>query len=304
MRPLQIGIVLATGDTGAARTTARWKEIRDIALLAEAIGFDTVWVPDELLWRSAPGKERGFWDGVAMAGAIAAVTSRVRVGTWVMSALHRNPGIIAKAVETLDEISGGRFVFGLGAGHEWPGQARAFGLPEDHIYQRFEEALEIIVPLLRGGHADFEGTWHAARDLDQRPVGPRPDAIPIMLAGHGPKGLRHAARLADIWSCYAEERSDLDELEPRVTALEGACAEVGRDPATIGRSAGIEVAPLARAGGPEAEGGAIVGPAMDIVDKFRAFHAAGYTQLEVMLEPQTTAGLDALAPVLELLDAE
>ena len=77
-----------------------------------------------------------------------------------------------------------------------------------------------FVPLLRGGHADFEGTWHAAHDLDQRPVGPRPGAIPIMIGGHGPKGLRHAARLADIWSCYAEERSDVEEMGPRVVALE------------------------------------------------------------------------------------
>src|SRR5215217_4555451 len=77
----------------------------------------------------------------------------------VMSALHRNAGIIAKTVETLDEISGGRFLFGLDAGHAWPGQAHAFGLPEDNIFGRFEEALEVIVPLLRSGRADFEGTW-------------------------------------------------------------------------------------------------------------------------------------------------
>ena len=73
----------------------------------------------------------GFWDGISMTGAVAAVTSRIKVGSWVLSALHRNPGIIAKTAETLDEISGGRFVFGLGAGHAEPGQAHAFGLPED-----------------------------------------------------------------------------------------------------------------------------------------------------------------------------
>ncbi|TMG21356.1 MAG: LLM class flavin-dependent oxidoreductase, partial [Chloroflexi bacterium] len=101
MRPLKMGFVIVTGDAGAERTTARWSEIRALALRAEAIGFDTVWAPDELLWRPASGKERGFWDCLAMAGALAAVTSRVQVGTWVMSALHRNPGIIAKAVETL-----------------------------------------------------------------------------------------------------------------------------------------------------------------------------------------------------------
>jgi alkanesulfonate monooxygenase SsuD/methylene tetrahydromethanopterin reductase-like flavin-dependent oxidoreductase (luciferase family) len=218
---LEIGLVIITGDVGPERVTARWPEIRDLALRAEAIGFDTVWIPDELLWLPEGKPPRGAWDGIAMAGAVAAATSRIKVGTWVLSALHRNPGIIAKAAETLDEISAGRFVFGLGAGHTGPGQAHAFGLPEDHTYARFEEALEIIVPLLRGKRADFQGTYHAAHDLEQLPLGPRPGRIPIMIGGHGPKGARHAARLADIWSCYAEERSDVTELGPRIAVLSG-----------------------------------------------------------------------------------
>ena len=302
MRPLEIGLVLYIGDAGAARQTLRWSQIREQALRAEQLGFDSIWTPDELLWRSDKG-DRGFWEGIAMAGAVAAVTSRVKVGTWVMSALHRNAGISAKAAETLDEISGGRFIFGLGAGHEWPGQAHAFGLPEYRVYARFEEALEIIVPLLRAGHADFQGTWHTAHDLPQKPQGPRPGAIPIMIGGHGPKGVRHAVRLADIWSCYAEKRSDLDELGPRIAALEEACAELGRDPATIGRSAGIEVAPLARAGDAGVEG-MVTGSAEEIADQFRAFAAAGYSQLEIMLEPPTIEAVEALAPVLALLDAD
>ena len=155
-----------------------------------------------------------------MAGAVAAATSRIKVGTWVLSALHRNPGITAKAVETLDEISGGRFVFGLGSGHAGR-QAHAFGLPEDHVIGRFEEAVEIIVPLLRDGRADFEGTFHAARDLEHRPVGPRPGRIPIMIGAEGPKMLRLAARHADIWSWYVEERSDLDEFGPRLARARG-----------------------------------------------------------------------------------
>jgi alkanesulfonate monooxygenase SsuD/methylene tetrahydromethanopterin reductase-like flavin-dependent oxidoreductase (luciferase family) len=237
-----------------------------------------------------------------MAGAVAAVTSRIEVGTWVTAALHRNPGITAKAVETLDEISGGRFIFGLGAGHAWPGQAHAFGLPEDHVYERFEESLQIIVPLLRAGRADHDGPYFAAH-LDQRPSGPRPGRIPIMLAGHGPKGVRHAALLADIWSCYAERQSDVTELGPRLQALESACAEVGRDPATIGRSAGVEVAPLVASGGSDASSGAIDGSAEAIADALRTFHAAGFTRVECMLWPQTPAALEAMAPVLEILDA-
>ena len=217
--------------------TPRWTEIRELASQAEAIGFDTVWIPDELLWRPTDGDTRGWWEGVAMAGAVAASTSRVKVGTWILSALHRNPGLSAKAVETLDEISGGRFVFGLGSGHAGR-QAHAFGLPEDHVIGRFAEAVDTIVPLLRHGRADFEGTYHAARDLEQRPVGPRPGRVPVMIGAGGLKMLALAARHADIWSWYVEERSDLAEFAPRLAALEAACREVDRDPSSSGRSAG------------------------------------------------------------------
>ena len=205
MRSIELGLVLPMEEAWTDGSTPRWVEIRELALRAEAMGFDTVWIPDELLWRQADGSIHGWWESVAMTGAVAAATSRVKVGTWILSALHRNPAITAKAVETLDEISGGRFVFGLGSGHAGK-QAHAFGLPEDHVIGRFEEALEIIVPLLRAGRADFEGTYHAARDLEQRPVGPRPGRIPIMIGAGGPKMLRLAARHADIWSWYVQER--------------------------------------------------------------------------------------------------
>ena len=236
-----------------------------------------------------------------MAGAVAAVTSRAKVGTWVMSALHRNPGIIAKAAETLDEISGGRFVFGLGAGHVWPGQAHAFGLPEDSVFDRFEEAREIIVPLLRVGRADFAGRFHAAHDLAQLPVGPRPNAIPIMIGGNGPRGQRAAARHADTYSCYIEERASVDEAGPRLTSLDAICEEVGRDPATIGRSVGMSVDARLPAG---TKPGLLSGSAEEIVDGVRSFREAGFTRVELMLNSGTVAALEALAPVVELLDAD
>jgi alkanesulfonate monooxygenase SsuD/methylene tetrahydromethanopterin reductase-like flavin-dependent oxidoreductase (luciferase family) len=303
MRTLEIGLVLPTGDVFLDGPAPRWTEIRDLAIRAEQTGFDTVWVADELLWRPAEGPPQGFWECVAMTGAVAAATSRVKVGTWILSALHRNPGITAKAVETLDEVSGGRFVFGLGAGHAGR-QAHAFGLPEDHIVGRFEEAAEIIVPLLRGGHADFEGAFHAARDLEQRPVGPRAGRIPIMIGAKGPKMLRVAARQADIWSWFVEERSDMSEFGPRLDAIVAACVDVGRDPATIGRSAGIIVEPTAFTGSEKVFGVPVRGSASEIADGLRAFQAGGFTQLEVILWPPTPAALDALLPVLELLDAD
>jgi alkanesulfonate monooxygenase SsuD/methylene tetrahydromethanopterin reductase-like flavin-dependent oxidoreductase (luciferase family) len=286
VRSIELGLVLPMEEAWTDGSTPRWIQIRGLALRAEAMGFDTVWIPDELLWRQADGSIHGWWESVAMTGA-----------------LHRNPAITAKAVETLDEISGGRFVFGLGSGHAGK-QAHAFGLPEDHVIGRFEEALEIIVPLLRAGRADFEGTYHAARDLEQRPVGPRPGGIPIMIGAGGPKMLRLAARHADIWSWYVEERSDLAEFAPRLAALEAACLEIGRDPASIGRSAGIIVEPTAVTGAAEALAIPLRGSAEGIADGLRAFGAGGFTQIEILLWPRTLAALEAMAPVLELLDAD
>lgn len=304
MRSFEIGVVLSSWRSTTDGSTVGWPELRDFAVRAEAMGFDTVWTPDELIGRMVKdGPRFGFWDGVAIPAAIAASTSRIKIGTWVLSSLHRNPGITAKAAATIDEISGGRFVLGLGAGHAGSG-ARAFGLPEDHVYDRFEEALQIVVPLLRMGRADFEGQYHVARDLPQLPPGPRPNAIPIVLAGHGPKGYRHAARLADVWSCYAEEASDVSELGPRVAAFEEACAEVGRDPGSVGRSAGVVVAPMEPAGSTGMFGTMIGGSAEQIADALRSFRAAGFTQLELLLQPQTPGSLEAMAPVLELLDAD
>lgn len=291
------------GESFVDGSAARWSEVRDLAVRAEELGFDAVWIPDELLWRSPDGPTRGWWECVAMAGAVSAATTRIKVGSWVLSALHRNPGITAKAVETIDEISGGRFVLGLGSGHAGR-QAHSFGLPEDHVFGRFEEAVEIIVPLLRKGRADFEGSFHAARDLEHRPVGPRPNQIPIMMGAKGPKMLQLAVRHADIWSWYVEERSDLTEFGPRLEALEAACRASGRDPATIGRSAGIVVEPTSVTGAAEVVGVPVAGSAEQIADAFRAFRAGGFTQLELLVWPPTLGALEALAPVLELLDAD
>lgn len=303
MRQFEIGLVLPMGDSFVDGATVRWAEIRQLAVAAEGFGFDTVWTADELLWRKADGSAQGWWECVAMTGAVAAATSRIKVGTWVLSALHRNPAITAKAVETLDEISGGRFVLGLGSGHAGV-QAHTFGLPEDHVFGRYEEALSIILPLLRQGRADFEGTYHAARGLEQRPVGPRPGGIPLMMGAKGPKMLELAARHADIWSWYVEERSDLVEFGPRLEALLRACDAVGRDPATIGRSAGIAVEPTAFTGAAEAVAAPVRGSPEEIADALRGFRDAGFTQVEILTWPPSLAALEAFAPVIELVSRD
>jgi alkanesulfonate monooxygenase SsuD/methylene tetrahydromethanopterin reductase-like flavin-dependent oxidoreductase (luciferase family) len=296
----EIGICLPIYQYGPERTTPRWADIRQVAINAEQMGMDTLWVPDELLWRSDTSSPQGFWDGPSIAGAVAASTSTIKIGSWVLSALHRNPGIIAKTAETLDEITGGRFVFGLGAGHAGS-QAHTFGLPESMVNARWEEALQIIIPLMRHGRATFEGTYHSARDLVQQPLGPRPNRIPILIGGQKAKGIRLAALNADIWSTYAVEHASLEELGPRNQLFEEICAEIGRDPRSIGRAAGVEVRPLDVTSEKDE---IISGPAERIADALREFRGAGYTQADLMVSPGSVEAFDALAPMVELLAAD
>ncbi len=154
---------------------------------------------------------------------------------------------------------------------------------------------------MRTGHADFEGRFHAARDLPQLPVGPRPNAIPLLIGGNGPKGQRLAARHADIWSGYVEEHAHVDELAPRLATLDAICEELGRDSATIGRAAGVSVNPVDPSDG---RATVISGSSEEIADALRSFREAGFTQVDIMLGPGTVAAVEAMAPVLDLLRAD
>ena len=295
MRDLQLGAVLPIMQAADDRHVPSGPEIITQARRAEELGFDVIWAPDELLWQVENEEPRGAWDGVSVLGAVAAVTSRANVGSWVLSSLHRNPGIMAKTAETLDALSGGRFIFGLGAGHADPGQAKAFGLPETDIFARFEEALQIIVPLLREGRADYHGTHHTANDLAQSPRGPRPGRIPLMIGGNGPKGLRLAAQYADIYSGYLTRSATIEDLAQRLVDFDQMCADLGRDPATIGRSIGAFVRPLEPAG---AHPASLSGTTEEIAERIRSFRQAGYDRVELAWVPGTMEALEALAPVV------
>lgn len=298
---MQVGVVLPQMEDPLSGEAPSWETIRGMARRAEELGFDTVWVADELLW-DFDSSPRGWWEGVALAGAVAAGTSRIGVGTWVLSALHRNPALTAKVVETLDEISGGRLLFGLGSGHA-RAQGEAFGFPLDHTVGRYEEALKIVVPLLREGRADFVGEYHRAVKLEHRPHGPRAGRIPIMLGGHQPRTMALAVRYADIWSDFARESSLPEAFEATLRQLDAICVEQGRDPAGLGRSIGVIVEPLDQH---DAEaigfGVPITGSSEEIAAARRRLGEMGVTRVELVFVPPTPAALEAIAPVLALLD--
>jgi alkanesulfonate monooxygenase SsuD/methylene tetrahydromethanopterin reductase-like flavin-dependent oxidoreductase (luciferase family) len=301
-RPLQVGLMLPAieGDLGGA--TPRWHDIVALAQQAEAIGLDALWVPDHFLFREPGADPQGEWECWTLLAALAAVTSRVSLGPLVACTSFRNPALLAKIADTVDEISGGRLILGLGAGWNEP-EYDAFGYPFDHLASRFAEALTIIHGLLRHGQVDFTGTYASARECELRPRGPRPTGPPIMVAGSGPRMLRLTAQYADAWHIWLSNQPA--GLAPLQEAVDAACMAVGRNPTTLERSVGV-VADLTGGGVWPVlhEPGAplLSGSPETMADALRSYAHAGLTRVDVWLAPNTLAGLEAFAPVLELLD--
>lgn len=318
-RPLKVGLFLPYIETQMDGATPRWTDLLAMARRAEEAGFDSLWLADHLLIRFGP--PRGPWECWSMLSALSAVTERVELGTLVTCTGFRNPALLAKMAETVDEISGGRLILGLGAGYHEP-EYRAFGYPYDHRIGRFEEALTIIATLLRTGKIDFDGRYYQARECELRPRGPRPNGLPLLVAtsrgarpgdtGGQPQTMgermpRLAARYADLWNGWiAFGRSRPDEVPPLREQIDAACLAVGRDPATLPRTVTITVAPSGRRGLPPM--GAFVGTVPltgspeALAETLRAFAREGISHIQVALHPNSLAGIEAFAPVLELLD--
>jgi alkanesulfonate monooxygenase SsuD/methylene tetrahydromethanopterin reductase-like flavin-dependent oxidoreductase (luciferase family) len=315
MRPLRIGIFLPgffeVVDTDGQMTAAkRWHELRAFARRVEALGFDSLWIPDHLLfrWEGEAGLTTGAWEGWSILAALAADTERIELGTLVLCTAFRNPALVAKMADTVDEISGGRLILGLGAGYHEP-EFRAFGYPYDHRVSRFEEALTIITTLLREGQIDFAGSYSQARDCELRPRGPRPGGPPILVAGGVPAGprMRHlGAEHADLWNDWLVwGRSWPDAVPPLRQRMDAACLAAGRDPASLQRTATIQVSFSGEeASNVPAEEQPLVGTPEELAEAFRGFAREGISHLQLVLHPSTEANLEALAPALDLLDRD
>lgn len=306
-RPLRVGLFLTPMENQASGTTTRWRDVLAMATRAEAVGFDSLWLPDHLIvqWGWEGSEPEGVWEGFSLLAALAAVTERVELGTLVACTGFRNPALLAKMADTIDEISGGRVVLGIGAGwHE--AEFRAFGYPFDHRVSRFDEAVTIIHGLLKQGQMTFNGRYYQVRDCELRPRGPRQQGPPILIGGSGPRMLGLAARYADIWNRdfdvwnpdvtpYSEE--DLRAWKPRIDAV---CVQEGRDPTTLSRTAGVLV-DMPNAPGREGWN-ALAGSPEEVAEGLRGYARAGFTHVQIWLEPSTLEGVEAFIEVLELLD--
>ena len=299
-RPLKVGIILPDTEREMGGQTARWSDLVQMAQLAEELGFDSLWNADHLLYKFPDKEIQGPWECWSIIAALAAVTSRVEIGPLVACTSYRNPALQAKIADTIDEISGGRLMLGLGAGWHEP-EYEMFGYPFDHRVSRFAEAIAIIHGLLRTGHVDFEGEYYSARDCELRPRGPRPEGPPIIIGSTAPRMLGLLAKYGDIWNAWA--RQTLDEIAEDREKVDAAMELAGRDPATVARTVSLLVdLPTATGRPSEAKPGLKARVPQDLADHLLSYADAGISHVQLMMDPNTPAGIEWAAQALEIVD--
>lgn len=274
----------------------------ELLLLAEHVertGWDGYWFADHFMPDgkevSAPWSEA--WTTIS---ALAARVDRLRFGTLVTGNTYRHPAVLAKMVATLDHISGGRAVLGLGAGWQ-ENEHTAYGIPYHTVRERLarlEEACEVVKSLFNHERANFDGRYY---QLKNAPLEPKPvqKNLPLMIGGGGEKvTLRIAARFADEWNVWGT----VDTMVQKMAVLDRHCEEQDRDPASIQRSAvallflSDDEAFVKKISG-SVKQAHIAGNAKQVADTVRAYAEAGVDELIV---PDFTLG--ARSQKLEILD--
>jgi probable F420-dependent oxidoreductase len=296
MGKLRIGIQLPEVER-----EVRFAEYVAMAQAAEASGFDSIWVGDHLLYGEERRGERGPWEAWTLLAALAAVTERVELGPLVACAGFHPPGLIAKMAATIAEVSGGRFVLGLGAGWN-EREYRAFGIPFDNRVSRFEESFSIVRGLLSGERVTLRGRYWQAEDAVLIPA---PERAPrLMVGSNGPRMLSITLPHVDAWNTWYEDFGNSADgfaaLNERVSA---AARDAGRDPAQIDRSACLLVV-LDRSAGerpvtPEAP--AVEGPGDRIAAALRELAEAGADEAILVVSPITERSIRELGEVLALV---
>lgn len=301
-RPLRVGIQLPEIER-----PVRWPELAAMIRRIEALGFDSVWTGDHFLYRMADGEADAPWDAWSVLAAAAAITSRVTLGPLVTPVGFYNPAVLAKKAATVDEISGGRLILGLGAGWNEV-EFRGYGVPFDHRISRFEEAFTIIRTLLQEGEIDFEGEYFSARDCELVPRS-RPGGPPIMIGSVGERVLNITLPYVKAWNVWHSDTHNSPEgVAPLLARVGAACAKVGRDPAAVEATVVVLVQMPGGKGRRQGDGyrdttpNPLQGAPEAVAEGLKAYARAGVAEVQLVVDPITIGALEDLAPVLELLD--
>jgi alkanesulfonate monooxygenase SsuD/methylene tetrahydromethanopterin reductase-like flavin-dependent oxidoreductase (luciferase family) len=308
--PIAIGLNLPTWPL-RDRSYATWPEMRTLARDAEAMGVDTLWVPDHL--QRTLGDERiGFWECWTIVTALAEATTTVGIGPYVACTGFRNPALLAKMAVTLDEVSGGRLILGLGSGvPERDRSWRAFGYDTRRPVARYAESVEVIARMLRDAPVTFEGELVHTDDAEVIPWGGRPSGPPIWVAGQGAKTAQVAARWGDAINVNMALAGPADMDSLRTIARE-ACEAVGRDADTL-ELTGWGRLVLDERSNALARDGCLAGDPAEVARTVRGFAAQGLRHLTLYvgesddpskLPALTAPMLERFAPVLEAIRAE
>jgi len=302
-RPLKIGVQLPEVEYDYT-----WPQLEEMASVAEAIGLDSIWLGDHLMYRDAKGA-RGPFEAWSTMSALAAVTKRAQIGPLVASLGFHSPAMIAKKATTIDRISNGRFILGIGSGWN-EAEYRGFGFPFDHRVSRFAEAFTIIRALFETGECDFHGEFY---DIDRAELFPKPvqpGGPPLMVGSIGSRMLAITLPHVQMWNAwhhdYGNTHAGLAEL---LAKIDRACEAVGRDPATLDRT----ICPLVRMPGGTGRATTYSGgeeiPPIDgtdpaaLVDELAAYAEMGVSHVQLVLDPITADSIARLERTLRLLDA-
>jgi alkanesulfonate monooxygenase SsuD/methylene tetrahydromethanopterin reductase-like flavin-dependent oxidoreductase (luciferase family) len=308
---MRIGLINQLhGRPDGPRPAPTWQSVSERAEAAARAGFDIFVFEDALLYRGEATTD-GVWESVSIAAALAATTSGMDIAHSVLNSPYRAPGLVAKVAETLDEISGGRYVLGIGAGNTPDSDYEAFGFPTDRRYSRFAEAIHVIHGLLKEGRMDFEGEFYSVREAELVLRGPRPFGPPINIAAGGPRMLALVARYADLWNWWGwdETREEIAvRLAPIVRALEEACDEAGRDPDSLGRTFDLyTVVPEAFAGsidpGDLPMEKPVTGSSGEIAEFILSLGELGFDEVRCDVWPKTPEAIAAMQPVVDEVHA-
>jgi alkanesulfonate monooxygenase SsuD/methylene tetrahydromethanopterin reductase-like flavin-dependent oxidoreductase (luciferase family) len=295
-RPCKVGVQLPEVERFVP-----WPEYLDLARRAEAVGFDSVWVGDHLIYDLPDGSTRGPYEAWTTLAAIAAVTQRVELGPLVASTSFHAPAMLAKQAATVDAISQGRLIVGLGAG--WNRREfDAFGFPYDRRVSRFAEALGIVAALLRDGRTTYHGDFYDVDDCVLDPPAVRPGGPPIMVGSNSPRMLGIALPVVDAWNVwwsiydnsvqrFAEVKAEVDQAVPEGRSVDATAAVLVTMPGGRGRLMGESYDAAVSAVGPE-----------ELADHIRGLAGLGVSHLQLVLDPITAESIDLVGEVLADLD--
>jgi alkanesulfonate monooxygenase SsuD/methylene tetrahydromethanopterin reductase-like flavin-dependent oxidoreductase (luciferase family) len=300
-RPLLVGIQLPEVEWEVP-----FPEMIRMAQTAESVGFDSVWLGDHLLYDLAVGP-RGPWEVWTTLAALAASTERVLLGPLVASAGFHEPTMLAKLAATVDGISGGRLILGLGSGWN-EREYRAFGFPFDRRVSRFAEAFTIIRTLLADGEIDFAGEFYTAEKCVLHPRATRPGGPPLMVGSVRPRMLSITLPYVDAWnvwwSDYGNTTAGFAELKAKVDqqvvehgreagSVSATCAVLVQLPTGDGRQMGAYG---------EAPVEPIRGSASEVAERIGEFAAAGAEHVQICVDPITRDSIEWFAEMFAVLD--